>query len=150
MKANLKDIFLLMDQHKLWNKNIRIVKGSGVYDDVNLLVNKERERAVQERYLEILRRNTRAGRAPFVATVRDSRLAELIIELEYKGRCSFEFQMLYGPLGRKLGGRLLRMGYPVRIYIPFTDYWCQEEWRAYGLRRAKMIRRILCQELLLF
>ncbi len=146
-QAHLKDIFSLMDEYELWDKNIRIVKGSGVYDEANLLAGKEREEATVERYFEILKRNTGTGREPFVATVRDRKLTESVIEFTEKGGFPFEFQMLYGPMGRKLGKGLLKMGYPVRIYVPFTDSWCKDVWKPYGLRRAKMVRRLLWQEL---
>ncbi len=147
VQAHLKDIFSLMSEYNLWDKKIRIVKGAGVYNEANILACKEREEATMERYFEILKRNTGAGREPFVATVRDRKLIESVIKLTGNGKHSFEFQMLYGPVGRKLGRRLLKMGYPVRVYIPFTDSWCKDVWKPYGLRRAKMVRRLLWQEL---
>ena len=142
VQAHLKKIEGLMDKYGLWDKNLRIVKGSGVYQDSESIATQS-DFLVTERYLEILRRNLKNGRVPFVATVRDSELAEAAIELTEEGDYLFEFQMLYGPAGRKLGRRLLRRGYPVRIYVPFTDSWCKDVWKPYGLRRAKMIRRIL-------
>ena len=142
VQAHLKKIEGLMDKYGLWDKNLRIVKGSGVYQDSESIATQS-DFLVTERYLEILRRNLKNGRVPFVATVRDSELAEAAIELTEEGDYLFEFQMLYGPAGRKLGSRLLRRGYPVRIYVPFTDSWCKDVWKPYGLRRAKMIRRIL-------
>ncbi len=148
VQAHLKDIFSLMSEYNLWNKKIRIVKGSGVYDEVNLSAGKEREETTMERYFEILKRNTEAGREPFVATVRDRKLVESVIKLTGNRKHLFEFQMLYGPVGRKLGKRLLKTGYPVRVYIPFTDSWCRDVWKPYGLRRAKMVRRLLWQELI--
>lgn len=148
VQAHLRDIISLMNKYWLWDKNIRIVKGSGVYDETNLLAGKEQEEAMMKRYFEILKHNTETGRVPFVATVRDRKLAESVIEITERGKISFEFQMLYGPVGRKLGRQLLERGYPVRIYVPFTDSWCRDVWKPYGLRRARMIRRILWQQLI--
>lgn len=147
VQAHLKDILPLMNEYGLWDKNIRIVKGAGVYDEVNFLADKESEEATLSRYFLIFGGNTKAGREPFVATVRDRKLAESVVKLGNKNGVGFEFQMLYGPVGRRLGRRLLRMGYPVRIYVPFTDSWCKDGWKPYGLRRAKMIRHILWQGL---
>ena len=142
VQAHLRDIIDLMEKYNLFDKNIRIVKGAGVYtEDCSVVVSSEDK--IRQRYFQILRGNIVTGRAPFVATVRDTRLAESVMKVTNKGVYSFEFQMLYGPLGRKLGRHLLNLGYPVRIYIPFTDYWCRDEWKAYGLRRAKMMRNLL-------
>lgn len=141
VQAHLMGIISLMKKYDLFDKNIRIVKGAGVYteNDNRAVVNDGKK--IEQKYLEILRSNIAAGRTPFAATVRDKRLAESVIKVA--GGHTFEFQMLYGPLGRKLGKHLLGLGYPVRIYIPFTDTWCRNEWRAYGLRRAKMMRNLI-------
>lgn len=139
VQAHLKNIILLMDKYKLWDKNLRIVKGSGVYDEA-LEIIENRDDKIREKYFEILRRNLETGRTPFAATVRDRDLAEAVIKVTGRGEYGFEFQMLHGPLGRKLSKNLLRRGYPVRIYTPLTDYWCRDVWKPYALRRAKMIR----------
>ncbi|OGN13646.1 MAG: hypothetical protein A3J47_03055 [Candidatus Yanofskybacteria bacterium RIFCSPHIGHO2_02_FULL_43_22] len=145
VQAHLKKIEWLMDEYKLWDKNLRIVKGSGVYKEDELLIS-QNEFLVIERYLEILRRNLRSGRVPFVATVRDRRLAEEVIKVTENGRLPIEFQMLHGPLGKTLQRELLSKGYPVRHYVPFTDWWCRDAGKAYGLRRIPMIRKILWEE----
>ena len=80
-------------------------------------------------------------RVPFTAMVRDGNLAKSVINIT--GGSGFEFQMLYGPLGRKLGRNLLRQGYPVRVYVPFVLDWCQDVWKPYGLRRAKTMRNLM-------
>lgn len=146
VQAHLKNILDLMDKYGLFDKNIRIVKGAGVYAETDSSAAASGNVEIRERYLEILRKNMEQGRRPYAATVRDRPLAETIIGLVQGDKRRFEFQMLFGPLGRKLGKHLLRLGYLVRIYIPFTDYWCCDEWKAYGLRRAKMLRGIFWRE----
>ena|SRR3989338_5019582 len=143
VQAHLKDIFPLMDKYQLRDKNLRIVKGAGVYDETDTSIITNDNEKIRQRYFEILRGNIVTGRAPFIATVRDWKLAESVIKITGEGASPFEFQMLYGPLGRKLGEYLLRSGYPVRIYIPFTDHWCRDVWKPYGLRRTKMMRNLL-------
>ncbi|MBI2674690.1 MAG: proline dehydrogenase family protein [Candidatus Yanofskybacteria bacterium] len=141
VQSHLKDIFLLMDEYKLWDKNLRIVKGTGVYDENESVAVESDKEFIGAKYLEIMDRNIGNGKKPFVATVRDRKLAELIIRAAQKGQ--FEFQMLYGPLGRKLSKNLVRRGYPVRIYMPFSDTWCPDAWKPFGLRRMQMMRRLM-------
>ena len=52
-------------------------------------------------------------------------------------------QTLYGPIGSGLRNKFLESGNPVSVYIPFTDDWCRDVWKSYGLRRAQMIRRLI-------
>ena len=143
VQAHLKDILPLMGKYQLWDKSLRIVKGAGVYNETNTSIVTNDNEKIRQKYFEILRGNIVAGRTPFTATVRDRELAESVIKITGEGASLFEFQMLYGPLGRKLGECLLRSDYPVRVYIPFTDYWCHDVWKSYGLRRAKMMRNLL-------
>lgn len=147
VQAHLINIIDLMDKYNLFDKNIRIVKGAGVYTETDNSVVISNEEEIKKRYFEILRRNIKTGRIPFVATVRDRRLVESILKITRNGWCPFEFQTLFGPLGRKLGRHLLQLGYPVRVYVPFTDDWCRNEWKTYGLRRAQMMRRIIWEEI---
>jgi len=140
VQAHLKNINDLMGKYGLWDKNLRIVKGSGVYDEAGRII-ENREDKIRQNYFQILRKNMINDRIPFVATVRDSNLAESVINIT--GGSGFEFQMLYGPLGRKLGQNLLRQGYPVRVYVPFVLDWCRDVWKPYGLRRAKTMRTLM-------
>ncbi len=147
VQAHLKNIFPLMNKHWLWDKRLRIVKGAGVYNETDCSVITNGDEEIMHRYFEILRGNLTFGQTPFVATVRDRGLTESVIKITGQGAYPFEFQMLYGPLGKKLGRYLLGLGYHVRIYVPFTDSWCRDEWKAYGLRRAKMMRHLLLKNL---
>lgn len=152
VQAGLADIFELMDEHRLWDTQLRIVQGYGVYSEKSgIFVNNPVE--VLERVLSIAKRSCAEGQHPFIATVRNRRLAGLvksaIARLAPGSPYSFdpfEFQMLYGPLGRKLGEELLSEGYPVRMYIPFVADWCKDEWKVYGMRRSAMIRKFIWKD----
>lgn len=146
VQAHVRRIESLMDKYRLWDKNLRIVKGAGVYNEKESVITQSKFLVV-EMYMEILRRNIRSGRVSFAATVRDKKLAREAITLADGLNGALEIQTLYGPLGNSIRRLLLREGYPVRIYVPFTDDWCRDAWKPYGLRRAQMIRRIFWQEL---
>ena len=147
VQAHLVNIENLMDKYKLWDKNIRIVKGSGVYQEKESIVTKNNF-LVAERYLEILRRNLKNGRVPYVATVRDGQLANEAIRLADSVDGLMILQTLYGPASSGFRNKLIREGHSVSVYIPFTDEWCKDVWKPYGLRRAKMVRQILWQRLI--
>lgn len=146
VQAHLNNIEGLMDKYDLWDKNIRIVKGSDVYEEEESVVTKSTF-LVAERYLEILRQNLKNGRVPYVATVRDRQLADEAIRLADSVDGFVILQTLYGPASSGFRKRSIREGHSVSVYVPFTDKWCRDAWKPYGLRRAKMIRRILWQGL---
>lgn len=146
VQVHLNNIESLMDKYNLWDKNIRIVKGSGVYQEKESIITKSNF-IVVERYLEFLRQNLKNGRIPYVATVRDRQLADEAIKLADSVGGSMVLQTLHGPLGWFFRNKYLKSGQLVCDYLPFTDYWCLDAWKPYGLRRAQMVRRILWQEL---
>lgn len=145
VQAHLVNIESLMDKYKLWDKNLRIVKGSGVYKE-DKSIDQRSDFLVTERYTEILRRSLRNGRSPFVATVRDGELASEAIDVADSLSRTVTIQTLYGPLSSRLVNKLLQDGHSVNIYVPFTDDWCRGVWKPYGLRRAQMMRRIIWKE----
>jgi len=149
VQAHLKETFSLMDDFNMWDKNLRIVKGSDVYQEDESMIVKD-PLAVRERYLEILVRNIKNGRRPFAATVRDIDLARKVIEISAKEKGQFEFQTLYGPVGKRMRRCLLSEGHPVRIYSPFTDTWCKDAWRPYSMRRTRIntMRKMILGEFL--
>lgn len=146
VQAHLVNTESLMDKYNLWDKKIRIVKGSGVYNEDKSIAQRD-DLIVIDRYMEILRRNLQGGGLPFVATVRDRHLASEAINLAKNMNSHITIQTLYGPLGSGLGNRLIKTGQPVNIYIPFTDHWCRNVWKPYGLRRAQAMRRLIWKEL---
>lgn len=144
VQAHLVRTSSLMDKYELWNKNLRIVQGSGVYLESPSVVLKNREE-ILGKYYAIARRNHQEGQVPFVATMRNRRLVRDIKKI-FSSPHMFEFQMLYGPLGRELGEELVQSGWQVRMYIPFVVDWCKNEWRPYGMRRAATIRRLFFED----
>lgn len=145
VQAHLKDIRPLMDTYGLWDKQIRIVKGAGVYQEADGIVFKDPARII-EQYLMILQRNMLTGQVPYVATVRDRNLAMHVMKM-FPDSNTVAFEMLYGLFGRGLGNDLFHAGYPVRIYIPFVADWCKDAWKIYGLRRAEMMRQLIWEEI---
>ncbi len=152
VQEHLVDIFDLMDEYELWDKKLRLVKGSGVYREKKKIIWRDRARIVRQ-HETILRRNHMAGQVPYVATIRDiDRIARArkILPSPFM----VEFQTLYGPFVDKVFGKLLagedlwseegglHGGWPVRVYIPFVVSWCKDEWLPYGLRRAATIRHL--------
>jgi hypothetical protein len=144
VQAHLKDIVPLMDKYGLWDKQIRIVKGSGVYLEEQGITLQNPTQVI-EQYVAILQGNTLTGQVPYVATVRDRNLAMQVARM-FPDREKIAFEMLYGLFGRGLSKDLLRAGYPVRMYVPFVVGWCRDSWKAYGLRRSEMMRRLMWEE----
>lgn len=144
VQVHLLNIFVLMDEYGLWDKKLRIVQGAGVYSESSDLVTKD-SAEILLRYNHVVRRNRKEGRVPFAATVRNRKLAESVKKL-VRSPDEIEFQMLYGLLGGGLRKKLLRDGWPVRIYIPFVASCCKDAWKEYGLRRSSMMRRLLWEE----
>jgi len=147
VQAHLRGIFHLMTEYELWDKKLRIVKGSGVYPESSDIVVGDPAGLI-EQYLEILAKNlinSSEDVIPFVATVRDKKLAARAKEiLDDHGRG--EFEMLYGLIGKGLAKSLRNEGWTVRIYIPFVADWCKDAWKPYGLRRAEMMRHLMWEE----
>jgi len=146
VQAHLKNVLMLIPEYKLWNKQLRIVKGSGVYQEDKLIVEKY-ESLTERKYLQILEENMKNHQVPFAATIRDRKLTRSVIDVMDGKKDNVEFQLMYGPLGKKLGKELLQQGYRVRIYIPFVADWCEDAWKSYGLRRASMMRKIMWKDL---
>lgn len=150
VQAHLTDIFDLMDRYKLWDKQLRIVKGAGVYDEADgvILTNKNK---VMEQYYAILDRNySQEGQVPYVATMNDKSVAAYASSIPPKSYIKPyrpTIQMLYGPRGRGLRRKLLDEGQDVRIYVPYVASKKDFSWFSYGLRRAAMMRRMILEEI---
>ena len=142
VQAHLVNIESLMDRYCLWDKKIRIVKGSGVYDEKDSVITTDKS-IVLSRYLKILKRNLQNEGRPYVATVRDKKLANEAIAIANSMGVSIVLQTLHGPLGWLFQKNYQGSGQVVSDYMPFTDNWCKNVWKPYGLRRAKMFRHIL-------
>lgn len=144
VQAHLRRISPLMDAYELWNKNLRIVQGSGVYPESSEVVLRDGGEILGQ-YYTIARRNHQNGQVPFIATMRNRRLVRDTKKI-FPSPHMFEFQMLYGPLGRELGEELVQDGWQVRMYIPFVVDWCKDEWKLYGMRRSATIRRLMWED----
>jgi len=144
VQAHLKRILPLMDEYELWDKNLRIVQGSGIYPELpNVVVQNEEEISAQ--YYAIARRNHQEGQVPFIATMRNRRRVRDIKKI-FPSPYMFAFQTLYGPLGKELSEELVQDGWQVRMYIPFVVDWCKDEWKPYGMRRSATIRRLMWED----
>ncbi len=152
VQAGFTDIFNFMNIYELWDKQLRIVQGAGVYSEKKgIFIQNPRE--VIARYFFIAERNVRAGQRPYLATMRNRKITSEIPKhlplarskpMPWDYPC--EIQMLYGPLGVELGEELLNAGWPVRMYIPFVVPWCKDEWKPYGMRRSAVIRRLFFED----
>lgn len=115
-------------------ENLRLCKGIYVEDREHLVDQAWRDRrAINGHFLNHAARCFDSTTFVGLAT-HDEELIEQLIELARrkgidKGR--FEFQMLLG-VCENLQGRLLGMGYAVRIYVPYG-----KDWYGYSMRRIK-------------
>ena len=144
VQAHARNIMSVMTKYGLWNKRIRVVKGAGVYkENADRVIGDEKDILVRYKQIAILNRDN--WQAPLIATVRDRTLAYEMAKI-FRNPNTFEFEMLYGPIGKRLSRELLEKGYSVRIYIPFTDIWCKDAWIEYRIRRSAMMRRLALGE----
>jgi proline dehydrogenase len=70
----------------------------------------------------------------------DERMIEATLDYAARQRlpkCAFEFQMLYG-IRRDLQVRLAKAGFPVRIYVPYGQYWYPYFMRRLAERPANL------------
>jgi hypothetical protein len=145
VQAHLADAFRIMSKFDLWDKKLRIVKGGGIYREASTRLFLKDKPSIMAQYYAIARANHAHGQVPYLATMRDRALvanARRILPSPHM----FEFQMLYGPLGRILGEELLKSGAQVRMYIPFVVPWCKDEWKSYGMRRSATVRRLFFED----
>lgn len=149
VQAGLRQVLFLMHLYNIWDKQLRIVQGSGVYSEKTGIFIKD-PGEILSRVQYIAARNYAEGQHPFIATVRNRKLvaaSKLVLPKPAPGHpYTFEYEMLFGPLGVTLGEELLSEGYPVRMYIPFVVDWCKDEWKKYGMRRSAMIRRFMWED----
>lgn len=138
VQMHSRDMPEIVDEYKLIDGPIRIVKGRGVYrDDASIAVS---EAEVLARYRDVAVRALHQKTRPYLATMRDRKfIMGLIKKLHALGYSSdeFEIQMLHG-IGMKLARELRDKGYIVRIYIPFVMPWCADAWKGYVGRRITM------------
>ncbi len=99
--------------------HIRLCKGAYVEPEEVALVDKEEVDAAFASQLRTLMKAEQTK--PAVAT-HDLKLVQIAESLAAGRQSPFEFQMLYG-VRRELQSRLVKEGYPLRIYLPFGSQW---------------------------
>jgi proline dehydrogenase len=130
LKRTYDDIGPLLGERE----NLRLCKGIYVEDHEHLVDQAWHDRrAINAHFLNHAARCFDSATFVGLAT-HDEELIDQLIDLARrkgvdKGR--FEFQMLLG-VCEDLQGRLLGMGYAVRIYVPYGD-----DWYGYSMRRIK-------------
>ena len=150
VQAHLVGIFDLMDEYGLWDKQLRIVKGAGVYDEPDGVVLQNLDKIMEQYYAILQRSYSQEGQAPYVATIRDDNIPLHVANLSprsYIRPYKPVFQTLYGPRGGSFRKKLLKEGQDVRIYIPYVSSPGDFSWFGYGLRRASMMRRLMWEEI---
>ena len=108
--------------------DVRIVKGA--YREPEEVAFQDKD-VVDASYRELVFRLLDAGAKANVATHDEAIIREVAAYAQGAGLASdrFEFQLLYG-VSPNLQDRLVRDGYPVRIYVPYG-----EDWYGYFSRR---------------
>jgi hypothetical protein len=122
---------------------VRIVKGSGLYNVGSKETNDE---GVLIRYKETFRRQLRSGKHPNVATVRDQKLIESLLEVafaERADRSEFTIQFLDGPFGRSLARKYVAERFRVGCYVTFVEPSAPDEWKEYVQRRIAFGRKLI-------
>ncbi|MBD8194919.1 proline dehydrogenase family protein [Pseudomonas fluorescens] len=128
LKRTYQDIEVLTRE----TSTLRICKGIYVEDRSHLVSGSWNDRtAINKHFLDHVMRCFKAGSFVGVAT-HDAALIEHVIALARDNgidRTQFEFQMLLG-VCEPLRDKVLRMGFSVRIYVPFGM-----DWYGYSTRR---------------
>ncbi|MDO8521581.1 MAG: hypothetical protein Q7S52_05695 [bacterium] len=133
----------LIDECRILDMPVRIVKGSGMY---NVGAPELSDKEVLARYYDTFRKQIGAGKRPNVATVRDARLLQSLTKMaesEHISSEQFMLQFLDGPFGRQLSRKYARMGYRVGCYVTFVDPSAPDEWKGYVRRRIAFGRKLL-------
>lgn len=118
------------DVRRLLLQGVRIRLCKGAYQEPPSLAF-PRKKDVDQNYLRLMRMLLASGIYHGIAT-HDPRMIEetrRFARQQQLAADSFEFQMIYG-VRRDLQDRLVKEGYPLRVYIPFG-----KEWFPYFMRR---------------
>jgi proline dehydrogenase len=118
------------DAERLLNQEIRIRLCKGAYKEPPEIAFPEKK-DVDASYIKLAQQMMTSGVFCAIAT-HDEAIVESLLAFIHERSISkeaFEFQMLYG-IRRDLQRRLIRMGFGVRVYVPFGP-----EWYPYFMRR---------------
>lgn len=114
--------------------SLRICKGNYLEDPRHLVVDASRRRAaINPHFVKHVERCFETGTFVAIATHDEALIDQVIEQARRQGVASacFEFQMLLG-VCEPLRDKLLRMGFKVRVYVPYGP-----DWYAYSVRRLK-------------
>lgn len=118
------------DAQRLLSQDIRIRLCKGAYKEPPEIAFPQKK-DVDSNYLKLARQMMTSGVFCGMAT-HDEAIVERLLSFVREqniSRDAFEFQMLYG-IRRDLQRRLVKMGFGVRVYVPFGP-----EWYPYFMRR---------------
>ena len=130
LRRTYQDIEPLLGQ----GSSLRICKGIYLEDPSHLVVDARRRRAgINPHFMKHVERCFETDTYVAVATHDESLVDQVIEQAQQKSVASarFEFQMLLG-VCEPLRDKLLRMGFTVRVYVPYGP-----DWYAYSVRRLK-------------
>jgi proline dehydrogenase len=115
---------------------VRLVKGA--YKEPASVAHQQKA-AVDAAFLRLAQRLLEEGTYPAVATHDETLIGQVRAFAAERGvpPTAYEFQMLYG-IRRDLQADLMRLGHPVRVYVPFGREWFPYFMRRLGERPANV------------
>ena len=118
------------DAERLLGERIRIRLCKGAYKEPPAIAFPNKKN-VDDNYLKLAQRMMTSGVFCGIATHDEKIIQQLLVFVREQNisREAFEFQMLYG-IRRDLQRRLVKLGFQVRVYVPFGP-----EWYPYFMRR---------------
>ena len=135
LQRTYRDIEPLLSQ----GSSLRICKGIYLEERPHLVADAWRHRAaINPHFMKHVERCFEVGAFVAIATHDESLIDQVVERVRRNGvdKTRFEFQMLLG-VCEPLRDKLLRMGFSVRIYVPYGA-----DWYAYSVRRLKENPRI--------
>jgi proline dehydrogenase len=128
----------LDDVERMNQAGIRVRLVKGAYDEPPTIAY-PRKQDVDESFRKAMRSLLRQGNYPAIATHDELLISETIAfaAAEAIGSDRFEFQLLYG-IRRDLQERLTRLGFRVRIYVPYGTEWYRYLTRRLAERPANL------------
>jgi proline dehydrogenase len=127
------------DAERLLNQGIRIRLCKGAYKEPPEIAFPEKK-DVDANYLRLAQKMITSGVFCGIATHDEAIVQSLLAFVHERGvpKEAFEFQMLYG-IRRDLQHQLVRMGFGVRVYVPFGPEWYPYFMRRLAERPANMV-----------
>ena len=129
----------LEDVERMNRAGVRVRLVKGAYDELATIAY-PRKADVDDCYRRAMQALLRHGTYPAIATHDERLISETIAFAAAEGTASnrFEFQLLYG-IRRDLQERLTRLGFRVRIYVPYGTEWYPYLTRRLAERPANLL-----------